>query len=253
MSVPIGLQLYTVRDLASLDFENTVRKIAEMGYAAVEPAGFPGSSPEKAAKLFSELGLEVPSIHSAVPIGEKRNEILDTMAALKCPYLIVPWQPKEGFETRDGIRKICDLLNEANQVGKENGFSMGYHNHWWEAECLIEGKPAYQIMLEYLDRDIIFQIDTYWIKAGGLDPAAVVKELGERAPILHIKDGPAVKDQPMTAVGQGVINWHEVIHAGNKNTKWLIVEMDACASDVLEAVHESYLYLTREGLGHGKR
>jgi sugar phosphate isomerase/epimerase len=253
MAIPIGLQLYTVRDLTAKNFNDTVRKIADMGYMAVEPAGFPGTNPHNAAELFNELKLTVPSIHSQPPIGDKKNEILETIAALNCPYLIVPWQPKEEFETRGGIRKICDILNEANQVGKEQGFAVGYHNHWWEAEYRVDGKPAYQVMLEYLDKDIIFQIDTYWIKGGGLDPAEVVKEIGSRAPILHIKDGPAVKDQPMTAVGKGVIDWHSVIKAGSPYTKWLIVEMDSCATDVLEAVKDSYTYLTKEGLAYGTR
>ena len=253
MVTPIGLQLYSVRDQTTKDFEGTVRKIADMGYLGVEPAGFPGTTPEKGAKLFNELGLTVTSVHSAAPLGEKRNEVLDLMAALKCPYLIIPWQPKESFETRDGIRKICDFINESNQIGKEYGFSLGYHNHWWEAEYKVDGKPAYQVMLEYLEPEIIFQVDTYWMKAGGLDPAEVVRGLGSRAPILHIKDGPAVKDQPMTAVGNGVMDWHSVISAGAPHTKWQIVEMDSCATDVLEAVAESYNFLTKERLAYGKR
>ena len=56
-----------------------VRQVAEMGYVGVEPAGFPGTTPEAAGKLFAELGLAVPSAHVALPVGESKNEVLDTM------------------------------------------------------------------------------------------------------------------------------------------------------------------------------
>jgi len=254
MIAPIALQLYSVREAMNAQgFEKTVRQVADIGYCGVEAAGFPGTTPELAFKLFNELGLEVTSAHSSAPVGENKNEILDLMAALECKRLVVPYQPKELFANRDGIQKVCAILNEANEVGKVHGFNVGYHNHWWEAEYRIDGKPAYQIMLDYLDKEVFFQVDTYWMQVGGLNAADVVRKLGNRAPMLHIKDGPGLKEQPMTAVGKGVMDWKTVINAGSEFTDSVIVELDSCATDMLQAVTESYQYLVVNHLALGKK
>ena len=73
MISPIALQLYSLREYAQKDFEKTIRKVAEMGYAGVEPAGFPGTTPVAAGKLFAELGLAVPSAHLPLPVGEQKE------------------------------------------------------------------------------------------------------------------------------------------------------------------------------------
>ena len=88
MKPAIALQLYSLREIAADDFEGMVRMVAGMGYVGVEPAGFPGSSAEAAGKLFKELGLEVPSAHTALPLGDAKNEVLDAMAAIGCPRVV---------------------------------------------------------------------------------------------------------------------------------------------------------------------
>ena len=130
MTTPIALQLYTIRDLLAQDFEGTIRKISDMGYMGVETANMFGGSPASAAKLFGELGLTVSSAHGELPLGDKKQEVIDTMAALNCKRLILAWQPPEKFKSLDGIKSICDSLNEGAAVAKANGFKLGYHNHW---------------------------------------------------------------------------------------------------------------------------
>jgi len=106
-------------------------------------------------------------------------------------------------------------------------------------------------MLEYLDVSVFFEIDTSWVHVAGLDPAAVVAELGSRAPLLHLNDGPGIKDAPMVALGTGVMDIPPIIAAGEGTTDYLIVELDHCASDMLTAVEQSYHYLGTGGLARG--
>jgi sugar phosphate isomerase/epimerase len=252
MPAPIALQLYSIRELLAADYEAGVRKVAEIGYAGVETAGFPGTTPPAAARLFRELGLAVCSAHSALPLGDKQAEVLEAMAVLGCRRLICAWKPQELFASVDGIRQVCDELNEANAVAQANGLTLSYHNHW--AECaLVDGRRAYEIMLDRLAPDILFELDTYWAKTAGVDPVAMVRQLGGRAPLLHIKDGPCVMDAPMTAVGDGIVDVPGIVAAGAGATEWLIVEIDRCATDMLEAVAKSYRYMVGKGLAHGKR
>ena len=70
MTQPIALQLYTVRDQLARDFEGTIRRVAEIGYAGVETAHFPeGVSPAAAKAQFVELGLTVCAAHAPLPLG----------------------------------------------------------------------------------------------------------------------------------------------------------------------------------------
>jgi sugar phosphate isomerase/epimerase len=234
MSLPVAVQLYSVRDALAEDFVGVVTKIAEMGYAGVETAGFPGVTPEAAAKLFNDLQLTVVGAHSRAPVGENKDAILDTMAALGCDRLIVP----------------CDMLNEAEATANAHGMSLYYHNHAQEFQ-MIDGRYAYQVMVDYLSPTIQFEIDTYWVKFAGADPVSVLQELGERVPLVHVKDGPLVKDSPDVSVGDGALDWHSIIPAAT-SAEWLIVELDRCATDMLEAVERSLNYLTAEGFGHGR-
>jgi sugar phosphate isomerase/epimerase len=252
MSTPIALQLYTIRELLDLDFEGTIRKVADMGYVGVETANMFGGSPALAAKLFGELGLTVSGAHSALPIGDKKQEVIDTMGALNCKRLILPGQPPEKYKSLDGIKSVCDALNEGVEVAKANGFMLGYHNHWFEYE-VWEGRLPMDVMLEHLDPDVFFEVDVYWVQTAGQNPVDVVRRLGPRAPLLHVKDGPCEIEAPMTALGEGVVDIPGVIAAGAGSTEWLVVELDRCATDMMEAVHKSYRYLIEKGLARGTK
>lgn len=250
MLSPIALQLYSVREYTQDNFDETVRKVADMGYAGVEPANFPGTTPVAAGKLFAELGLVVPSAHLPIPVGEHKNEVLEAMDAIGSKRCISGKGPGD-FETIDKIKATCAIFNAAAGNARSAGLSFGLHNHWWEF-LQVEGRYVYQVMLELLDPDIFFEIDTYWVQTAGVDPVKVIRELGPRVPILHIKDGPCVQKEPMTAVGDGVMDFHAVVGAGAEHTEWLIVELDSCATDMMIAVEKSVKYLVGEGLGSGK-
>ncbi|MCE9612861.1 MAG: sugar phosphate isomerase/epimerase [Lentisphaerae bacterium] len=248
---PIALQLYSVRDaIARQGYDAVVRQVAAMGYAGVETAGFPGTTPLAAGRLFHDLGLTVCSIHSfPIPTDAHQAEILDTLAALGCRVVVTGAGP-EDFSTQASTMATCEKLNAAAALFRPAGVRLGVHNHWWEFLPVDSGKRAYEHMLECLSPDVFFEIDTYWVKTGGADPAQVVRQLGPRAPFLHIKDGPAQRGVPQLPAGSGVLDFPAVANAA-EHTEWMIVEFDSCATDMLDAVHASYAYLTGAGLAHG--
>ncbi|MBL8160668.1 MAG: TIM barrel protein [Anaerolineae bacterium] len=254
MVAPIAVQLYSLRDALAVDFDSTIRQVAEIGYAGVETAGVYGKDPAYARKLFDSLGLKVSSGHGPLPLGNDRNQVIDAVGTLGCKYWVQAWLPPDQFSSRDQIKGHCERLNEAAEVARANGFQMLYHNHWWEytPSAALGGASPVEVMVEYLDASVGLEIDVYWVKTGGSDPVAMVKHYASRAPLLHIKDGPAVMDAAMTAVGEGVMDMPAVIAAGQASTDWLIVELDRCDTDMLEAVRKSYTYLTGKGLARGK-
>jgi sugar phosphate isomerase/epimerase len=248
MAAPIALQLYSVREASTKDYLGVVRKVAEIGYAGVEPtASFPGTTAEAAGKLFKELGLVVPSAHLPMPVGADKNKVIDMAKALGCPVVVTGKGP-DDFKTLETMKRTCDLFNEAYANVSAAGLSFGLHNHWWEYTP-VEGMYGYEVMLKRLDPAITYELDTYWIKTAGVDPAAIVKRMGKRSPLLHIKDGPCVKAAAQTAVGDGTVDVPAIVKAGGKHTKWLIVELDSCATDMMTAVTRSLQYLVKEGLG----
>ncbi len=251
MPAPIAVQLYSLRDNLARDYSGVIQQVAKMGYTGVETAGFPGSTLQEATALFRELGLTVPSAHLPLPIGDQRGEVLNTALALGATYVVSGGVGMERFASWDGIKQVCEAFNEANAAAMAEGLRFAIHNHWWEFEPL-EGERPYQRMMEWLDPAVVWEIDTYWVQTAGLNPVNVLRELGARAPLLHIKDGPAVKNEPMVAVGQGTVDFTTIIPAHAEHTEWLVVELDHCATDMLTAIDDSYRYLIEKGLAHGK-
>ena len=228
-----------------------MEKIASLGFVGVETAFFEGVNVNQAAQVFRDLELVVPAIHCDIPLGDKQKEVLELATTFESERLVWHgWPQDEDYSTLEGIKRLAKRYNEANEVARANGYSFGIHNHWWEFEK-TEGHYPYQILLAEMEDSIFFEVDTYWVKTAGLNPADVVAELGARAPLLHLKDGPAQKGQPMMAAGQGVMDFPAIVQNA-KAPQWLILEMDECATDMLEAVEESYLYLTKQGLAKGK-
>jgi sugar phosphate isomerase/epimerase len=110
-------------------------------------------------------------------------------------------------------------------------------------------------MLDHLDKNVFFEIDTYWAKTAGKDPAKVVGDFGARAPLLHIKDGPAIKgeaSQAQVPAGEGAVNFSDIVRVAGKNTEWMIVEFDEYANDIFYGIRKSYQYLVSNGFARGK-
>lgn len=249
---PIGIQLYTVRAQLAENFEGVVRRIAEIGYAGVEFGGMYGESPAAALKLVNDLGLQISSMHAPTPIKENLTLAIDTAKTLGVKRVICAWYPPDAFATVDAIRATCDELNTANEILRGNNLELHYHNHW--GECARVGdKYVYQHMLDFLEPNVGFEIDVYWAKTAGVDPAAMITEIGKRGPLLHIKDGPATTlEADMTAVGDGVVDMSGIAAASKDTAEWWLVELDRCATDMLQAVEKSYYYITQRGYAHGK-
>lgn len=249
----LSVQLYTVREQIKKDIRGTLKRIADIGFKNVETAFWPeGLSVQKAAEHIKEAGLAVSSAHIEIPVGDKKQAMLDIAAALGCKKMIWHgWPEDKRYSTLEGTLELARIYNEAGKFAAANGLEFGLHNHWWEYRNKVGGRFVYEVLMEKVDPNIFFEVDTYWVKVAGHDPAKIVGLMGSRAPLLHIKDGPArwnddlPKDNPdpMTAVGRGTQNFPAIVAAARGNTKWMVVEMDKTATDVFDALKESYDYL----------
>jgi sugar phosphate isomerase/epimerase len=254
----LSVQLYTVRDAFIKDIPGTLKKIADIGFKYVETAFWPdGVSIEKASQYINDAGLLVSSSHIEIPIGAQKQIMLDTANAFGSTKMIWHgWPEDKRYSSLAGTKELIAIYNEASKFASGNGLQFGLHNHWWEYRNKVGGKLVYEILLEELDPAIFLEMDTYWVKVAGHNPAAIITKLGKRAKFLHIKDGPALYNDklaidnpdPMTPVGKGTQNFPAIIKAANGNPDFLVIEMDKTAIDVFVALKESFDYMINNKL-----
>ena len=249
----LSVQLYTVREQLKNDLTGTLKKIAGIGFRNVETAFWPKDvSLNQAAAALREAGLSVSSAHIELPEHTQLQVFLDTAKAFNCKKMIWHGWPEDNrYGSLQGTRELISIYNNVNQLAKDNGLEFGLHNHWWEFRNKPGGRYVFEILNEELEKDIFFEIDTYWVKVAGHDPAAIVSKLGSRVKLMHIKDGPAKwndklaedNPDPMTPVGKGTQDFPSIIKAAKNNTDWLVIEMDKTEIDVFDALQQSFDYM----------
>lgn len=254
MKRPISFQLYTLRERADVDKGNdlagVLRDVAEAGYKAVETAGLYGRSAAEFRKMLDDVGLVASSGHMPLPVRENMNETVDVAKTLGYKYCITGYGPGE-FESVDSIKASAGKFQAVAEMLKPHGLELGYHNHWWEFN-LVEGRYGYNRFFE-LCPGVFSELDVYWCcNFNRVDVPAVIKSHRKIIKLLHIKDGPLVENQPHTAVGSGKMNIPAIVKAAGKDTEWLVVELDACATDMTQAMRESFKYMKKARLGAGR-
>lgn len=249
MTPRLAVQLYSLRAEAAADFTGVLRSMAEIGFAGVETAGLNGMAPGAFRRLVDDLGLTVPSAHGSLPhAGDMAG--LDEAEAIGAPILVASCAPGDVADA-DAVARTAERWNTAAALAAERGLAVGCHNHWWEFEPLPDGRIPYDLLLDALDPAVLVEIDLYWVRVGGGDPTAVVRTAGDRARLLHVKDGPVDPPRPMTACGAGAMDLASPIAAATAAT-WHVVELDECATDMTEAVRASHDHLVGAGLSAGR-
>ncbi|MBN1943953.1 MAG: sugar phosphate isomerase/epimerase [Phycisphaerae bacterium] len=248
MARPISLQLYSVREQLKQDVEGTLQALAEMGYVGLEPAGVPkGYSAEQLRKRITDLGMVVSASQGGLPVGDDARRLLDEAEGLGTKHVVCPGYEPKKFQSMGGLKQAADVMNQAVDNCAKRGMTFGYHNHDFELQ-LVDGKPALLHLSELTGGKLYNTVDTYWVQVGGQDSVEMIKTLGPCANLLHIKDGPLVMGEPMTAVGKGRMDFPPIVAAA-EHAEWLVVELDACATDMMQAVKDSIDYLAAAGLG----
>jgi len=172
----ISCQLYTFRRELAEDVNGTIEKVAGTGLKHVETFDFAESlsvaegtkplDPFSFSKILKDAGLSVSSMHAEIPVGDEKARALERAEAYDCKKMIWHgWPEDKRYQTLDGIKELADIYNEANQFLKSNGLEFGLHNHWWEMRLDEEDGYPLQTLLEYIDKDIFLEIDTYWVKS----------------------------------------------------------------------------------------
>ncbi|MUU70960.1 sugar phosphate isomerase/epimerase [Pseudarthrobacter sp. GA104] len=240
-----SLQLYTLRRPLEEDLPGTIRRVADIGFTQVEPYNFVATAKELGSAL-KENGLTAPSGHAPL-LSQDQDEIFAAARDLGITTVIDPFIPADRWQTAEDIRATAEKLNEAAKKGAEYGIRVGYHNHQWELESLVEGRIALEYFADLLDPELVLEVDTYWVAVGGQDPVDILARLGDRVKLIHIKDGPLTTDtKAQQPAGKGKVQVLDVIAAA-KALEVGVVEFDDYEGDIFQGIAESLAFLNSAG------
>ena len=241
----IGLALYTVRDLASRDYERMLQQVAEVGYRDVDMYIYDSRrEPARTRSMLDHAGLACPSARVATPaLYRGWDRFLDAANTLGARWITLA---NVSYEERIHLRdwqELAEVLNKCGDAARRRGLTLCYHNHSFELEPL-EGRVPLDMLLAATQPDLVrLQMDVYWMTHGRRDPAAEIRRLGSRVATLHLKDMDATPARGITSVGRGVIDFKAVLAAAaDAKVSHYFVEEDAPANP-LEAIRTSHQYL----------
>jgi sugar phosphate isomerase/epimerase len=199
----IGLQLYSIRDSMAVNVPGTIAAVGEMGYKFVEAAGYSdgkiyGMDPVEFKNLCESNGVKFFGAHCGQDAPTEAKWV-ETMAwwdvciaahkAAGVKWIVQPWMGGTGYESLEGLKKYCEYFNAVGEKCNAAGIRFGYHNHDKEFSTVLDGKPVYDWMLELTDpAKVMFEMDLYWIIAGGKQPVDYFEKYPGRFELWHIKD-----------------------------------------------------------------
>jgi sugar phosphate isomerase/epimerase len=246
---PIGLQLYSLREDMKADPKGTLRKVADIGYKNLEAANYEGGqiygmAPREFRTFVEDLGMKLRSAHLGGPRYTPGNKA-ETMDWWKkavedheiagAGYVIKPSMPIP--KTLKELDIWNDYYNSIGDIAADSRMKFGFHNHAREFEE-IEG----EVMLEYMIKNtnpetVCYELDVYWCKKGGHDPATFINKHAGRFPLLHIKDEKELGES-------GEMDYRPIFEAAYKQgLDYYFVEVERYNFEPLESVRQSFHYL----------
>ena len=232
----IGAQLYTVRDHCRnpAGFEETLKKIADIGYEFVQVSGTCEYDPAWLAEKLAANGLSCVLTHyNGARIRTETDAVIEEHRRFGCRLIGVGYIPG-GFEAPDAFERfIRDYREPARRIAAKGAYFM-YHNHQFEFAKDEKGVRGIEKLAEgFTPEEMGFTVDTYWVQYAGADPALWIKNLSGRVPAIHLKDmAVSAGKQKMAPVGEGNVNFERVLYeAENAGTEYLLVEQDDCGGE----------------------
>ena len=185
----VGIQLYGVRESMKVDFEGTLKAIADMGYEYVEFAGYYDRTAEEIKTTLDKFGLKCVSVHQGLDFyNDAPDAAAEFLKTFGVKYSVIPWYKKEELAGTENWDNTVKRFKAVGEVLKKHGMKLGYHNHDFEFET-YEGKYLHDYIFETIPSDLIDpEFDTCWVHYAGLNPVDKIGEFSGRVEVVHLKD-----------------------------------------------------------------
>ena len=238
--IPVGLELYSVRDDLQKDLQGTVRAVAKMGYQDVEFYApyleWSEAQAKQMRKLLDELGIHCYSTHNDEDFfsDSKIGKARDLNKILGAKYMVLAWSdPKPNL---DGWKSVAETLNNAAEKLAPAGLKVGYHNH--DAEWKpVEGKRPIEVIASNTKPSVMLQLDVGTCLEAGADPVAWIKANPGRIRSIHCKDwSPDPNVGYKTLFGEGKADWKAIFQAAEKQggVEFYLIEQEGSRYPELE-------------------
>ena len=234
--IPVGIELYSVRDFLAKDLMGTVRAVAALGYEVVEfYSPYLQWTPQTAAdvrKLLDELGIKCPSTHNGhtvfTPDGLKKA--IDLNQAIGSTAIIMA--SAGPAKTLDDWKAVSDRLNAAADTLRPLGMVAGFHNHAIEWKP-VEGQRPMDILASRTAKDVVLQFDVGTAVEAGADPIAWIKANPGRIKSVHCKDWAAGGKGYAVLFGEGDAPWKQILEASESvgGVEYYLIEQEAGPAD----------------------
>lgn len=263
--LPIGLQLYTLGEIANSDLGGTLTKVARIGFKTIELAGFRTNQRTSIRAAADQAGIRVTSVHLGpeardgyVGLSDDLGQLAASIHTLGATVVVLPGPllrysgGKPPTTTLDDWKRTAAFLNERGAGLRREGLLLAYHNHNPEF-APIEGTTGFDIIARETDpKLVIFEMDAGWVRAAGLDPVALLSRYHARFRLMHVKDISASTSvnfewsMESTEVGHGIIDWPRVISAAYKAgvTQYFVEQEPPFKKDRFASIADSFNFLS---------
>jgi sugar phosphate isomerase/epimerase len=241
-SIPVGLELYSVREALKKDPEGTVRSVAGMGYQCVEFYApyyeWSESDAKKMRKLMDDLGIRCYSTHNDISnvTEQKIKKAVELNHILGTKYLVIASsEPKPGL---DGWKELAETLNQASDALGKSGLKVGYHNHQPEFSK-VDGVRPMEILAKNTKPAVMLQLDVGTCLEAGSDPVAWIRANPGRIRSIHCKDWSAEKGYEVL-FGEGSADWKGIFAAAESvgGVEYYLVEQEGSRFSELETAEK---------------
>ncbi len=265
MLKPISVQLYSLRELAQKDFLKVLKKVADIGYMGVEPAGFWDIKPSEFIKIIKDLGMKMYSSHTPWARSGNLGETMEMASVLGLNKVVCGYGPNE-FKDLDAIKKTAEDTCRIQEILERNGFTLFQHNHDFEFQR-IDGKLKYEIYRELCPK-VKYQIDCFWsTNLGKENPVEMLNLFKKDTILIHMKDGICRQNVDgdkmvngilerrveLMPLGTGDLPIKQLVEAVPASVETITVELDYCNIDMMTAIEQSYKFMTQNGLARGNK
>jgi sugar phosphate isomerase/epimerase len=250
----VGVQLYTVRRVLPKKPLETLRAIEQIGYREVECTA---DHLDDIWPMLKQTSLKAVSVHMNeqffIHQPEKLPAALEDARKHGFEYVVCPWIDPRDRGGVEMIRKLGQTLNTAGELCNKAGMRLCYHNHAFEYQPTPDGRLLDVLMKTTDPKLVSLELDVMWAHVGGADPVAILKQYGDRIPLVHLKNvAPSVETRfneniPRDAfhdLSDGAVDIPGVLRAAKQaGVTHYFVEQDETPGDPIESLRKSFQYL----------
>ena len=247
----IALTLFTLRDFCrtAAELDRTLARVRAVGYEYVQVSGVPLEAAE-VRRLLDRNGLKCCATHQGMADLENIDALAERLATLGCGFAAIGYPGEEHLRDEAGMTRLVERMNRAGRALRKRGVLLGYHNHHMEFRQIADGRTLLEKFYGETDPECVgAEIDVHWVARGGGSPAAWIRRVAGRMPVVHFKDF-ALRDDlsPIYCeVGAGNLDWPGILQAcRDTGVEYYVVEQDEPmpGRDLFESIEISFKNLS---------